>query len=144
METKRSKNLINFTHNILQIQRDGHTTERTAHNYMTKPSPKNSINRLQRKEQSTIFRLRTGHVQLNSHLNRIKKDHPATCQLCLYPNETVEHHLFHCPKPKHLRDCLLPHNPDVANTLYGSCEQLRRTSNFFYKTSGRTATSLVG
>ena len=117
------------------------TTVRAVYNCMTNPNPKDPINRLQREEQSTIFRLRTGHVQLNSHLNRIKKDHPATCQLCFYPNETVEHHLFHCPKLQDLRECLLPQNPETANTLYGSYEQLRSTSNFYYKESGRRATT---
>merc|ERR1719239_740300 len=116
-------------------------TGRAVYNHMTKPNPKDPINRLQREEQSTIFRLRTGHVQLNSHLNRIKKDHPATCQLCLYPNETVEHHLFHCPKLQDLRERLLPQNPDIANTLYGSYDQLRSTSTFYYKASGRRATT---
>ena len=122
-------------------------TGRAVFNHMTKPNPKDPINKLQREEQSIIFRLRTGHVQLNNHLNRIKKDHPATCQLCLHPNETVEHHLFHCPKLQDLRERLLPQNPDIANTLYGSYEQLRSTSHFYYKASGRRANThrpLVG
>ena len=106
---------------------------------MSKPNPKDAINKLQREDQSIIFRLRTGHVQLNKHLSRIKKDHPASCPLCSHPNETVEHHLFNCTQLTDLRDSLLPRNPEIANTLYGTHTQLRQTCTFFRKASGRRA-----
>ena len=115
------------------------TTGRVVHSYMSKPNPKDAINKLQREDQSIIFRLRTGHVQLNKHLSRIKKDHPASCPLCSHPSETVEHHLLECTQLKDLRDSLLPRNPKIANTLYGTHTQLRQTCTFFRKASGRRA-----
>ena len=123
------------------------TTGRAMYRHMSKPNPKDLINKLQREEQSIIFRLRTGHVQLNNHLSRIKKDHPASCPLCSNPNETVEHLLFHCTELKDLRDSLLPHNPEIANTLYGTHTQLTHTCSFFRLASGRRANAhrpLVG
>ena len=123
------------------------TTGRVMYRHMSKPNPKDQINKLQREEQSIIFLLRTGHIQLNSHLSRIKKDHPASCPLCSNPNETVEHLLFHCTKLNDLRDSLLPTNPEIANTLFGTLTQLTHTCTFFRKASGRRANAhrpLVG
>ena len=78
------------------------TTGRAMYRHMIRPNLKYQINRRQREEQSIIFRLRTGHVQLNNPLSRIKKDHPASCPLCSNPNETVEHLLFHFESFKRL------------------------------------------
>jgi len=72
------------------------STGRALYEYMNAPKPKDPINTLKRQEQSLIFRLRTGHAPLNNHLHRIKKDHPAQCPLCGFPNETVEHNLLYC------------------------------------------------
>ena len=62
------------------------STGRALYEYMNAPRPKDPINTLKRKEQSLIFRLRTGHVPLNNHLNRIKKNHPSQCPLCGSPS----------------------------------------------------------
>ena len=98
---------------------------------MNTPRPKDPINALSRRDQSLIFRLRTQHVPLNNHLNRIKKNHPAKCPLCDYPNETVEHHLLHCENLKDLRRAFLPAQPTIGNSLYSDSEQLRATCNYF-------------
>ena len=42
--------------------------------------PKDSIHNLTRKEQTTIFRLRTGHCGLNKHMKRIGVADTANCQ----------------------------------------------------------------
>ena len=111
------------------------STGRALYEYMNAPRPKDPINTLKRKEQSLIFRLRTGHVPLNSHLNRIKKNHPAQCPLCGSPNETVAHHLLHCENLKDLRRDLLADQPSIRNSLYGDPEQLRATCIYFDQAS---------
>ena len=123
------------------------STGRSLYEYMSTPKPKDPINALQRHDQSLIFRLRTKHVPLNNHLNRIKKNHPAQCPLCNYPNETVEHHLLQCEQLKDLRRTFLPAQPSIGNTLYCESEQLRATCKFFRQASRLRATAqrqLVG
>ena len=46
---------------------------------------------------SIIFRLRSGHCQLNNHLYRIGSKKSPNCNYCLVP-ETVEHFLLSCPQ----------------------------------------------
>ena len=115
------------------------TTGRVLFTNMTRPNPRDPINKLPRGNQSTIFRLRTGHVPLNGFLSRIKKDHPAQCRLCNHPNESVEHHLLHCPRLSDLRRELLPKHPSIGNTFFGNTFQLQDTCDFFYRASGRRA-----
>ena len=50
------------------------STGRCVFTHMPTPDKKDPINALERHEQVTIFRLRTGHIQLNSHLNRINPE----------------------------------------------------------------------
>jgi len=111
------------------------STGRALYEYMNAPKPKDPINNLARKEQSLIFRLRTGHVPLNNHLHRIKKNHPAQCPLCGSPKETVEHHLLHCENLKDLRRDLLADQLSIRYCLYGDPEQLRATCTYFYQAS---------
>ena len=115
------------------------TTGRFMYNHMTSPNSKDPIQKLKRREQSTIFRLRTGHIQLNGHLSRITKNHPPQCPLCGYKNETVEHHLIHCNRLNDLRDTYLPKIPSISNTLYSDAIQLSNTCSYFYLASGRRA-----
>ena len=110
---------------------------RSMFKYIPKPNPKDQINLLKRKDQVVIFRLRTKHVQLNSHLSRITKDHQPTCTLCGHPDETVKHFLFDCPVLQDLRKELLPQNPDLDNTLYSNRQQLLNTSRYFQKANQR-------
>ena len=122
-------------------------TGRALYTHMSAPKPKDPVNKLRRAEQCTIFRLRVGHVGLNNHLSRIKKNFPSACPLCKFPNETVEHHLLHCPHLKNLRQQFLPAQPSISNCLFGCLEQLRKTCSFFYHASGPRAAAqrlLVG
>ena len=105
-------------------------TGRAVFKHMTTTKTNDCIDQLERKEQATIFRLRTQHIQLNLHLNRIKPEHPPMCPLCDYPYETVDHHLFHCAPLSDLRATLLPPRPTRDNTLYGKPQQLKRTCTF--------------
>ena len=97
------------------------------------PAPTNSKpDRLyQPTTQSTSYCyicLRTHHTPLNAHLHRIKKDHPAKCVYCPDSDETVEH--FLCPLYDNITSRLLPAQPNIHNTLYGSNTQLQRTATY--------------
>ena len=103
---------------------------RRLYQHQPKPNPKDPINQLNRRDQCNIFRLRTGHVNLNFHRNRIDPLFAPMCRHCMYPYETVEHHLLHCDRLVELRKNLLPPNPSIENCLYSSANQLRKTSQF--------------
>ena len=115
------------------------TTARNVYRYMNGPRPRDDLNKLPRREQSIIFQLRTGHIPLNSYLHRIKPLHPSACPLCDAPEETVEHLLFECRKLIDLRACFLPKPYDFETVLYGSIGNLKQTSTYFIKASGRRA-----
>ncbi|PPQ81181.1 hypothetical protein CVT24_009472 [Panaeolus cyanescens] len=53
-------------------------------------------NKMQRKQASIIFQLRTGHAQLKKHLHRIGKADSPTCESCGKKDETVYHFLMEC------------------------------------------------
>ena len=67
---------------------------RTIFDHMPSPNPNDSINKLNRSEQVSIFRLRSGHAPLNKHLTRIGAKNNPLCPLCGVYEETVKHHLF--------------------------------------------------
>ena len=138
MDTVKKMIKSNFKEEWLENWTNNNTG-RALYNNMNAPKKKDPINFLVRKDQTTIFRLRTTHVQLNGHLNRIKKDHSAQCRLCGHPNETVEHHLLHCPQLNDLRCSLLPAQPSIYNTLFCDKFQLENTCLFYYKASSRRA-----
>ena len=102
-----------------------------SNSYMTRPNSDDPINSLRRQGQVIVFRLRSHHIFLNAHLNRIKPEHPPQCTLCNHPSETVKHFLFDCPPLQDLRKIYLPPNPDLDNTLYSNSTQLRQTCNYY-------------
>ena len=104
---------------------------RSIFRHIPKPNKNDPINSLKRKEQVTIFRLRSTHIQLNGHLNRITSNHPPNCTLCDYHEESVDHFLFHCTALADIRRQLLPENPDLENTLYSTRTQLIQTCRYF-------------
>ena len=106
---------------------------------MESPGPNDSINQLQRKEQASIFRLRSGHIPLNAHLTRIKVRTSPDCPLCGWAEETVTHHLSDCPALEDLRSEYLPPKPDTANTLYGNPDSLRDTHTYHVMANIRRA-----
>ena len=112
-------------------------TGRNLFQHMTTPQQQDAINHLNRKEQVTIFRLRTQHIQLNMHLNRINPQHAPVCPLCDYQFETVSHHLFECTELRDIRATFLPPRPNTDNTLYGTLQQLKSTCKYHYMALGR-------
>lgn len=112
---------------------------RKVFKHMVAPTPKDALNSLARPAQAIVFRLRTQHIPLNSHLHRIKKDPYPACPLCDCPNETVSHQLFICPALTDLRTAYLPSAHNFENTLYTIKKQLFRTCKLFYLSAGRRA-----
>jgi len=106
---------------------------------MPSPNPKDEINKLKRNEQCNIFRLRSGHIQLNRHLHEIGVKMSPACPLCGCPEETVSHHLFVCTALEDLRREYLPPKPDTTNTLYCSENALRNTHTFHVMAMHRRA-----
>ena len=102
-------------------------TGRSMYGHISKPLLKDPINDLRRGDQSLIFQLRTHHVPLNYHLNRIGVKESAACPLCDYPTETVDHLLVHCRKLTDLRGRFLPPQPGISNCLYTHKHQLQDT-----------------
>ena len=138
MDTAKKMIKSNFKEEWMQSW-ISNNTGRALFQHMNAPKKKDPINLLKRKDQTTIFRLRTTHIPLNGHLSKIKKNHSSHCRLCGYYNETVEHHLLDCPQLNDLRCSLLPAQPSISNTLFCSKEQLQNTCTFFYEASSRRA-----
>ena len=98
----------------------------------TKFDKADPYHRLNRKEQVTIFRLRTGHNRLRSHLyNKFKIGDSDLCP-CLTDSQTVEHVLQSCPLLEELRQKYWPgpSRMSVARKLSGCLEDLRTTAAF--------------
>ena len=112
-------------------------TGRCMFTHMTRPNPKDPIHLLKRRDQVTIFRLRTQHIPLNAHLSRICADKNPKCSLCEHDRETVHHVLFDCPALNDIREAYLPPQPDIYNTLYSRSAQLKNTCTFFAMMSSR-------
>ena len=114
-------------------------TGRELFKFMEAPKRADAANALSRKDQSTIFRMRTQHIALNKHLHRIGAHTTSSCPLCDHPEETIDHHLFYCAPLADLRNQFLPPQLDKQNLLYGSVKQLQNTCNFHYMALGRRA-----
>ena len=103
---------------------------RQLHKYLPAPNVNDPIHKLNRKEYCNIFRLRTGHSTLNFHRNRLDPTISPNCRHCNYHHETVEHHLLQCKALAGLRNKLLPQSPNIENCLFGSKDQLEKTSKY--------------
>ena len=88
-----------------------------------------SIHHLDRTAQVTIFRLRTRHCQLLSHLHRLKISHSDEC-LCGTGPQTPNHILRSCPTFDTLRRQTWPSLADAHRKLWGPVETLRHTADF--------------
>ena len=87
------------------------------------------INRLTRHEHTTIFRLRTGHYGLLVHLKRIGIMDSALCD-CKEAEQTVHHILQDCSVWWRQRNQLWLQDESTTNKLWGTAEDLRRTTQF--------------
>ena len=118
---------------------EDNNTGRSLYAFLRAPNQKDPINALGRREQVIIYRLRTQHIQLNAHLNRINPEHPPMCPLCGCQFETVPHFLFECQNLQDLRQLYLPPDPDLEKILYSSTPQLERTVTYYNMANRRRA-----
>ena len=88
-----------------------------------------SIHQLDRAAQVTIFRLRTGHCQLLSHLHRLKISHSDECPCGTGP-QTPNHILQSCPTFDDLRRQTWSNPVEAHRKLWGPVETLRQTADF--------------
>ena len=73
---------------------------------------------LTKREQVTVFRLRTGHNHLNYHLySKLCIGHTEQCP-CGTGSQTTEHLLQSCPTYQPLRKGIWPDHTPVAHKLY--------------------------
>ena len=88
-----------------------------------------SIHQLDRAAQVTIFRLRSGHCQLLSHLHRLNISHSDECP-CGTGAQTPNHILQSCPTFDTLRRQTWPSPVDAHRKLWGPVEALQQTAVF--------------
>ena len=89
--------------------------------------------RLERAQQTTIFRLRTEHCGLSAHLKRIGISDTSLCE-CGQADQTPDHDLQSCPKYAERRQLTWPQGADLTTKLWGSAEDLYRTAGFVAST----------
>ena len=95
---------------------------------------RDGLNNLTRKQQVTIFRLRTGHCRLLSHLYKLKLSHTDECRRSTAP-QTPEHILQNCPLFDEPRQATWPEGLDFREKLWGPAETLRQTADFIASTN---------
>ena len=91
------------------------------------------IHQLQRHQQTILFRLRTGHCRLLSHLYRLKVSPTNECP-CNTGIQTPEHILQDCPTFRALRCQLWPDGADMRQKLWGSRQDLEQTADYIRAT----------
>jgi ribonuclease HI len=94
------------------------------------------INELDRRSQTTIFRLRTGHCGLRKHLKRLGLADDAHCE-CGSDEQTPEHILQTCPHLETVRQEYWQEETSVGTKLWGSADDLRKTAGFLATTGLR-------
>ena len=89
---------------------------------------------LTRQEQVVIFRLRTKHSRLRSHLfNKFKIGDSDLCPLCEVESQTTEHILQRCRHLQAMRNSTWPIPIQMTQKLHGSLDDLRRTASFIFE-----------
>ena len=104
-----------------------------ATNQQLPPRSKRGVSSRERAQQTTIFRLRTGHCGLSAHLKRIGISDTSLCE-CGQADQTPDHVLQSCPKCAERRQLTCPQGADLATKLWGSAEDLYRTAGFVAST----------
>ena len=95
--------------------------------------PDDQMAHLQRHQQTTIFRLRTGHCRLRAHMYRLGLSHTPDCP-CETGSQTPEHILQSCPLHQDARTQHWPHGATLAEQLWGTKRDLVTTTNFIIQT----------
>ena len=93
-------------------------------NYFQKPWSSFDFT-LERAQQTTIFRLRTGHCGLSAHLKTIGISDTSLCE-CGQADQTPDHVLQSCPNYAERRQLTWPQGADLATKLWSSAKDLYR------------------
>ena len=101
---------------------------------------KDQINALDRRTQTTIFRLRTGHCRLRKHLKSLADS--AHCE-CGSKEQTPEHILQTCPHLETVHQQFWPEDTEVGTKLWGQAAKLQRTADFLAATGLRISTVIT-
>ena len=110
-------------------------TGRLCNDTIELDSWQDSLHQLNTPEQVILFRLRTGHSRLNTHIyNKFKVGESEMCP-CNADVMTAEHLLQQCPLHDAMRRDTWPEPTLLRDKLYGNLEELRRTATFV-KTTG--------
>ena len=97
---------------------------------------KDQINTLDRRTQTTIFCLRTGHCGLRKHLKRLGLADSAHCE-CGSEEQTPEHILQTCPHLETVCQQFWPEDTEVGTKLCGQAAELQRMADFLAATGLR-------
>ena len=89
---------------------------------------------LNRWQQTTIFRLRTGHCLLLSHLYRLKLAQTNECP-CGTGIQDPTHILQNCPLLTPERTSLWPNGAEMQEKLWGGLNDLKKTALFIRNTN---------
>jgi hypothetical protein len=98
------------------------------------PQQQDSYHQLTRSDQTTIFRLRTGHNRLNQHLNRVMKIIPSLMCSCGEAEQDTFHILQTCKNHQALREEIWPLPTTLQEKLYGLVDALQKTTRFVVET----------
>ena len=90
---------------------------------------KDPLHQLSHHEQTTIFRLRTGHCGLKGHLKTIGIQPSALCD-CGKDDQTPNHFLQSCPLYNRERQHIWPVSTTMDAKLWGSANDLHLTTHF--------------
>ena len=118
------------TGNVKTLIRRNYQTRFTEENG---PQLEDEMQSLPRQQQTTIFRLRTGHCRLRAHMHRMGLSHTPDCQCGTAP-QTPEHILQTCPNHQAARVQHWPEHKTVQQKLWGNKENLSNTANFISST----------
>ena len=120
---------------MIIIIKQGYDHQRLKKNNGYHPQ-KDQIKTLDRRTQTTIFRLRTGHCGLRKHLKRLGLADSAHCE-CGSEEQTPEHILQTCPHLETVRQQYWPEDTEVGTKLWGQAAELQRTADFLAATGLR-------
>ncbi|VDI60876.1 Hypothetical predicted protein [Mytilus galloprovincialis] len=98
------------------------------------PQQQDSYHQLTRSEQTTIFRLRTGHNRLNLHLHKVMKVVPSPMCPCGEAEQDTAHLLQSCNLHQALRDKIWHSVTSLEKKLYGPVDSLQKTTRFVEET----------
>jgi hypothetical protein len=97
------------------------------------PQQQDSYHQLTRSDQTTIFRLRTGHNRLNQHLNSHENIPSPMCS-CGETEQDTAHILQTCKNHQAWREEIWPLPTTLQEKLYGPVDALQKTTRFVAET----------